>query len=105
MKILKNGKIGHASNQAQSAKAPVAMCINQFGVRQGSAAQIEVKFCDIGHIVHVQQVDLLKDVVGVVEWPSCCGETGELFNEATVLPEQTPNFILKIVWISQSGTS
>ena len=41
----------------------------------------------IGHIVHVQQVDLLKDVVGVVEWPSCCGETGELFNEATVLPE------------------
>ena len=59
----------------------------------------------VGDIVHIEEVYLLQDVVSVVERPGCRCQASELFNQTTVLPQQAPNFILKIIQVLQSGTN
>ena len=48
----------------------------------------------IGHIVDVEQVDLLQDVVSVVQGTSTGCQTRELLYQPAVLPQQTPDLVL-----------
>ena len=46
-------------------------------------------------VVHVEQVDLLQDVVRVVQRPRRGGQAGELLYKPAVLPQQSPDLVLR----------
>ena len=48
----------------------------------------------IGHIVDVEQSDLLQNVISVVQRSSSSCQAGELFYQPAVLTQQTPDLIL-----------
>ena len=49
----------------------------------------------VGDVVgHVEEVDLLQDVVRVVQRPSRGRQAGELLYQAAVLTQQTPHLVL-----------
>ena len=47
-------------------------------------------------VVHVEQVDLLQDVVRVVQGPRRGCQTGELLYQPTVLSQQSPDLVLTV---------
>ena len=50
----------------------------------------------VGDVVgHVEEVDLLEDVVGVVEGAGCRSQAGELLYQPTVLSQQSPDLVLR----------
>ena len=65
----------------------LAGCSSQLCGRRGVDA--------VGHVVgHVEEVDLLQDVVRVVQRPSRGRQAGELLYQAAVLAQQTPHLVL-----------
>ena len=70
----------------KSCRSPLELC-GRGGVDPVSEAVVGV--------VHVEEVDLLQDVVGVVQRPGRGGQAGELLYQPTVLSQQSPDLVLR----------
>ena len=46
-------------------------------------------------VVHVEEVDLLQDVVRIVQGPSRGRQAGELLYQPAVLSQQSPDLVLR----------
>lgn len=80
----------------KSCRSPLELC-GRGGVDPVSEAVVGV--------VHVEQVDLLQDVVRVVQRSRRGRQTGELLDQPTVLSQQSPHLVLRVRELSQAVIS